>query len=175
MDKYTRLTNLHYEWVAIARKFGAMDLAEDIVQETYIKIIRLNYIDKIVGEKKINKSYMWLTIHSVYIDHWRAYGIKHVSLDDVPQIVYNELNEAEQEATSNIEQMIEDEIESWHWYDSMLFRLYKDSNLSMRQIADKTNISLTSIFHTLKKCKDRLKENVGEDYEDFINKDFELI
>jgi DNA-directed RNA polymerase specialized sigma subunit len=111
----------------------------------------------------------------VYIDHWRAYGIKHVSLDDVPQIVYNELNEAEQMATSNIEQMIEDEIESWHWYDAMLFRLYKDSNLSMRQIADKTNISLTSIFHTLKKCKDRLKENVGEDYEDFINKDFELI
>jgi hypothetical protein len=34
---------------------------------------------------------------------------------------------------------------------------------------------LTSIFHTLKKCKDRLKESVGEDYEDFINKDFELI
>ena len=174
MDKIKRIAELHNEWLAIARKFGALDLAEDIVQETYIKIIRLDYADRFV-DKEVNKSYMWLMIHSVWIDYLRANPYKYISLDDVHNLSYSEIDRYEQIATSNIEQMIEDEIESWHWYDSMLFRLYKDSNLSMRQIADKTNISLTSIFHTLKKCKDRLKENIGEDYEDFINKDYELI
>jgi hypothetical protein len=38
-----------------------------------------------------------------------------------------------------------------------------------------TNISVTSIFNTVKTCKKRIKNNVGEDYEDFKNKDYELI
>lgn len=45
----------------------------------------------------------------------------------------------------------------------------------MRDLAEETNISLTSIFITLKNCKDRLRDNVSEDYEDFINEDFDLI
>jgi predicted DNA-binding protein YlxM (UPF0122 family) len=47
--------------------------------------------------------------------------------------------------------------------------------MSMRDIASETNISLTSIYNTLKNCKERLRENVGDDWEDFLNKDFELI
>jgi hypothetical protein len=45
----------------------------------------------------------------------------------------------------------------------------------MRDIAKDSGISLTSIFNTLKNCKERLKEGVGEDYEDFSNNDFDLI
>lgn len=174
MDKLTKIAQHHNEWIAIVRKFGAMDLSEDIVQETYLKIIRLDYADRFVNEE-VNKGYMWLMLHSVWIDYLRSNQNKFISIDDLHNLAYDEINQQEQIATSNIEQMIEDEIESWHWYDSMLFRLYKDSELSMRDISDKTNISLTSIFHTLKKCKERLKESVGESYEDYLNKDYELI
>jgi predicted DNA-binding protein YlxM (UPF0122 family) len=45
----------------------------------------------------------------------------------------------------------------------------------MREIAEETDISLTSIFNTLKNCKERLKEAIGEDFEDYLNEDFELI
>ena len=67
------------------------------------------------------------------------------------------------------------EMNNWHYYDRLLFKLYKDTNMSMREIAQGTNISLRSIFGTLKHCKDRIKENVGDDYLDFKNEDFELI
>jgi hypothetical protein len=68
-----------------------------------------------------------------------------------------------------------EEMDNWHWYDSMLFKVYKEGNASMRDIAKDSGISLTSIFNTLKNCKERLKEGVGEDYEDFSNNDFDLI
>jgi hypothetical protein len=70
---------------------------------------------------------------------------------------------------------VNSEINNWHWYDKMLFELYKDTGKSMRDIESDTGISLSSIFCTLKNCKESLKENVKEDYEDFINKDYELI
>jgi predicted DNA-binding protein YlxM (UPF0122 family) len=66
-------------------------------------------------------------------------------------------------------------MDNWHWYDSMLFKVYKEGNASMRDIAKDSGISLTSIFNTLKNCKERLKEEVGEDYTDFTNQDYDLI
>jgi hypothetical protein len=57
----------------------------------------------------------------------------------------------------------------------MLFRIYKDEGKAMRQIADKTGISLKSIFLTIKSCKERIRQSVGDDYTDFLNEEFELI
>ena len=57
----------------------------------------------------------------------------------------------------------------------MLFNLYKDSGKSMRTITKETGISTSSIFNTLKNCKDIIREEIGEDYEDYLNEDYELI
>jgi hypothetical protein len=45
----------------------------------------------------------------------------------------------------------------------------------MRKIAAKSNISLSSIFNTLKSCKKKIKDSVGEDWQDYLNEDFELL
>ena len=45
----------------------------------------------------------------------------------------------------------------------------------MRELSKDTLISLTSIFTTIRNCKNRIKQNVGEDYTDYLNKDYELI
>ena len=47
--------------------------------------------------------------------------------------------------------------------------------MSIRKIAEETNISWVSIFNTLKKCKQELKELFKEDYEDFKNNDYDRI
>ena len=57
----------------------------------------------------------------------------------------------------------------------MLFDLYKRTGKSIRDLSKETTISTKSIFQTLKHCKERLKENVGEDYEDYKNTNYELI
>ena len=174
MNKLQTLAKHHKDWVRIVNSFGEYFLADDIVQETYIKIIRLNHIDKIVTES-VNKNIMWLILRSVYVDHLRARKIESVSIEDCTKLSYNDCNLEKHEAFNLIEQKIQEEIDKWHWYDIKLFNLYRESNLSMREIAEETDISLTSIFNTLKNCKERLLESIGEDFQDYLNGDFELI
>ena len=175
MDKLQKLGLNHKEWLLMAKKMGIGELSEDIVQETYLRIIRLNYIDGVVKDDgSLNKFYMWLSIRAVHVDYLRANQMNLVSLDEVKEC-YDEADLEKHEAYSNIYDKIEDEISNWHWYDQKLFNLYKQGELSMRDIAKDTNISLTSIFNTIKNCKERLKDNVGEDYEDYNNQDYDLL
>jgi predicted DNA-binding protein YlxM (UPF0122 family) len=80
-----------------------------------------------------------------------------------------------EEAYYKLLMKIQDEVDSWHWYDQKLFEVYKDTDLSIRDIAKETTISSSSIFNTLKNCKAKIREAVGEEYEDYKNTDFELI
>jgi predicted DNA-binding protein YlxM (UPF0122 family) len=66
-------------------------------------------------------------------------------------------------------------IEDWHWYDQKLFKLYRDTDMSIRKIAAETGISWVSIFNTLKKCKKDLNDKFNEDYDDYLNGDYERI
>ena len=70
---------------------------------------------------------------------------------------------------------VEDEMNEWHWYDKLLFETYVKDSRSMRGLSSDTHISLTSIFTTLRNCKNRIRENVGEDFLDYMNEDYELI
>ena len=175
MDKIKILGENHKEWLLMAQKMGIGDLAEDIVQDTYIRIIRLNYIEGIVKDDgSLNKFYMWLSIRAVHVDYLRSNPMQLVSLDEV-QKDYEQEDLEKHESFERIHKKIQEEIDTWHWYDAMLFRVYMEGNESMRDIAKKSGISLTSIFNTIKNCKERIKESVGEDYEDFKNNDYELI
>jgi hypothetical protein len=62
--------------------------------------------------------------------------------------------------------------DTWRWYDKKMFRLhfaelYDDEarGMSMRTIAKRTNISLKSVFLTLKACKLRVREEFQADYD----------
>jgi hypothetical protein len=79
------------------------------------------------------------------------------------------------EAKKRLEIKINQEVKQWHWYDQLLFDLYRTSGMSTRQIEGVTGISFKSVWKTIKTCKERLKDNVKEDYEDLINQDYELI
>lgn len=71
--------------------------------------------------------------------------------------------------------MIDEHIEGWRWYENRLFKLYRDSNLSIRGIAAETNISWVSIFNTLKNAKQEIKDKFEETYLDYKNKDYDRI
>jgi predicted DNA-binding protein YlxM (UPF0122 family) len=66
-------------------------------------------------------------------------------------------------------------MKSWHSYDRILSEKYLSTDYSLRDIANGSGISLTSIFHSMKKNKELLNQLFIEDYEDFINGDYDLI
>ena len=67
------------------------------------------------------------------------------------------------------------EVCKWNMYDQLLFSIYMNDSISMRDISKGSGITLRSIQRTLENCYRRLRQNVGEDYQDLINKDYELI
>jgi DNA-directed RNA polymerase specialized sigma subunit len=79
------------------------------------------------------------------------------------------------QAEYELEIKINEEMDTWEYFDRRLFQLYRDSGMSMRKIASETRISTKTIFYSIKKSKERLREKCAEDYEDYINEDYELI
>ena len=65
------------------------------------------------------------------------------------------------------EDVLNKEIETWHWYDKMLFRLYHETGDSIRKIAENTRISTSSIFKTLKLCQVKIHEKFGVNYQEY--------
>jgi DNA-directed RNA polymerase specialized sigma24 family protein len=165
----------HKEWIAFVHSFGEHFFAEDIVQETYINLIKWSSEDKLFTNGKINKGYMWLSLKNTFLQHVnKANKFKLVSIENLYEI--ENLNNIELlTAQDKLEVKILEEMNSWEWYDKMLFEIYRNDKLSMRKIATKTKISLSSIFSTIKSCKEKLNDNVGEDYTDYKNGDYELL
>ena len=166
----------HKFFVSVVQSFGEYNYAEDIVQEMYLRIHKYTSADKIIKNGEVNKGFIWFVLRNIYVDYCKQRSkIEKTDLNEAIYI-FDESDERQiNEAKNTIEQQIETEIQSWHPYDSILFKLYRDSGKSMRELEAGTKISLTSIFHTIKHCKQRIKNAVGEDYQDLLNNDLERI
>jgi hypothetical protein len=56
-----------------------------------------------------------------------------------------------------------------------MWKLYSQTDMSIRKLAAETTISWVSIFNTLKNLKQDLKDKLQEDYIDLKNEDYERI
>jgi len=71
---------------------------------------------------------------------------------------------------------IHSEVDNWdRWYDQKLFKVYYETDISMRKLAKDSRISVTSIFNSCKNYKEILNSKFSEDFQDYINGDFHLI
>lgn len=164
----------HKEWIKTIQKMGEYDYCEDIVQESYIALMKYANAEKLIDiDGNVRKGYMLFTLRSLYYQYYnKKIKVNKVSFDGCWGL-FDDSNLEEQEAYHNICMLIDEEIENWHWYDKKLFKLYRDTNLSMRDIAGETNISLMSIFNSLKNHKEILKEKFQKDYQDYLDRDYE--
>lgn len=166
----------HRYFVNVVQGFGEKFYCEDIVQEMYLRLYKYTTWDKIVKEGEVNKAFIWFVLRNIYVDFCKQKNrIEKVDLNEAVYVNEEVFERAEFLAKNELYLKIDSEIESWHWYDAMLFKIYRDSGKSMRKLEAETTISLTSIFHTIKHCKQRLIKAVGEDYIDYVNGDYELL
>ena len=179
MDNYKWIEQVakhHKEWVEIIHKLGEFDYAEDIVQESYIALMKYANADKLIDANGfVRKGYMFFTLRSLYYQFYnKKKKINKVSFDGCWEL-FDDSNVEEHKAYNDICLLIDDEIDNWHWYDRKLFKLYRDTDMSMRDIAKETNISLISIFHSIKNYKEILSIKFQKDYQDYINNDYNQI
>ena len=164
----------HKKYVRTIERFGEQFYAEDLVQEMYLRLQRNKTAQDIIIDGKVNEYFIYLTLRSIFLNFRKAKTLL-VKNNDIPLLCPDVDNTAFFTAQNQFRDKIEKEIDTWHVYDQMLFRLYLNSGKSMREIANGTGISLRSIFNTINDCKDRIKANCSEDYEDLVNEDYEKI
>ena len=174
----SKVADRHTEWVRIVESFGEKNFQEDIVQQAYLIIYKYASEEKIINKGVVSRGYMFFTLRSTWLQFINAKNkIKKIEIDD--EETYTQIADDsemdEQIGYNDITTKIDNHIEGWRWYDKTLFRLYRDTDMSIRKIAEETNISWVSIFNTLKKCKEELREIFKEDFEDYLNKDYDRI
>lgn len=166
----------HNDWVKVIQTFGEYDYAEDIVQESYIALWKYADADKLLDcDGEVRKGYMYFTLRSLFYQYYnKKKKINKVPFDGCWEL-FDDSNIEEHKAYNNICMLIDEEIKNWDWYDRKLFKLYRDTDLSMRDIAKETNISLISIFNSIKNYKIILKEKFENDYQEYINNDYNMM
>mgnify|MGYP003705886427 FL=1 len=178
LDWLNIVAKQHNEWVDIVIGFGEYNYAEDIVHEAYLRLIKYTTPQNIIKDNKVSRGYMFFTLRSVYFQYYNSKRkITKISLDDPKWNIEIQAIETieEQEAFHSVCILIDEVAEDWAWYDRKLFKLYRDTGLSIRKIAAETNISWVSIFNTLKNCKKEVKDKLNEDYLDYKNEDYERV
>jgi len=180
------LAKEHTLWIRMVINMGcSKDVAEDIVQEMYLKLHRLikDGAKIMYNDDEVNRFYVFVTLKNLYIDYRKAKN-RYVffEFDERDEFLEETLlgdnydsDFDENEAFSYLINKISEEINSWHLYDAKLCNTYFKSNLSLRDISKGSNISLTSIFNSVRNYKKILKEKFEEDVLDFYNRDYHLI
>ena len=176
MKELNQVAQHHKEWVNTIKTFGERNFAEDLVQETYLMLYKWSSPEKYLTNGKVNKGYIWLCLRNSFLLYQREKkkAIK-VDLEAIQELSANETNIDFFEAKEKIHTFIIQEVKTWNYYDKNLYNLHIEKKIPMRKISRGADISLTSIYESLKSCKERLKIAVGEDYEDFINQEYEQI
>tara|TARA_R100000951_G_C2651218_1_gene184467 strand:- start:1420 stop:1950 length:531 start_codon:yes stop_codon:yes gene_type:complete len=163
-------------------------IVEDFVHETYLRLNKyVGNPEKIMyNETEVNRFYVYITLKNLWTDYNKAKS-KYIvyKIDDydgeynfnIPDwALYEEVSYDKEKAQEYILNKINEEVDSWdYWYDKKLFKLYYNTDLSLRKLANETNISVTSIFNSCKNYKEIIRSKFGEDFEDYLNGDFELI
>ena len=129
----------------MVKKFGEVNYAEDVVQEAYIKVYG----------KDINEAYFYYTLRSLTMD---LHSKKVVKVEITQDIEYSLKEDESNELAEELAQPFIDFIDTWHWYDKMLFMTWVNNKISMRKLSRETGIAFMSVYYTIKKCKERLKE-----------------
>lgn len=158
----------HKFFIEVVKSFGEQIYAEDIVQEMYLRIYKYTDEEKIVKNGEVNKGFIWFVLRNIYVDYCKQKSRIHKVEINETVLAFDESDKKTKAIDENYYK-IEKEIDSWHWYDAKLFRLYRDSGMSMREIEQATKISLTSIFHTIKTCKAKINNALSGAYYDVLN------
>ncbi len=176
MDILSLLEKDRLKWVKIVINLGCPpSYAEDVVQDMYLKIASLDNNKRIMFEDsgEVNYWYIILTLRSVCYDFLKSQN-KFVDYNLV-ETESDSIDINKEEAFDRLYNNIIQATNKFGRYGSKLTQAYFKTDLSLRQIASQSNISLSSIFHSIKMYRAMLVEEFGEDFEDYKNGDYNHI
>lgn len=176
-----KLAENHTLWIKMVINMGCdKHIAEDIVQSMYLRIHRLVTDEKKImyNDDEVNRFFIYVTLKNMFVDFVKARNkytfFEYMETDDIEEGL-EDIEFDEQEAFHNLVDSMSSEIMSWERYDIILSQLYFKTDLSLRDIANGSGISLMSIYNSIKNYKNILNNKFMDDYQDYVNGDYHLI
>lgn len=140
------------------------DNAQDIVQDMYLRMHK--YVENperiMYNEDEVNTYFVFVVLRNLYISSQKSMSFE--ELEDID----GEMEEPNYEAENAYNDLLEglwEEVESWHWYDTKLFKLYHNTDMTIKKISEETKISERSIWNTLDNGRKRIQANRKEEYQ----------
>jgi len=149
------LAKKHKTWINIVLSFGcSKTIAEDIVQEMYIKILlKLENGLDIMYENEINYYYIFKVLKTLYIDLKRkGKNIKIINIEDTNLSQYD--FDVDYDEAYDI---VKDELKNMFWYDRKVFEIINEGE-SIADFSRNSYIEYYSLYNTYRKVKDKLKK-----------------
>ena len=184
-DFLNEVAKHHKEWIRTVTALGGGSYSEDIVQEMYIKLYKYADANKIIKNGILQKGYVFFVLKSIIYTLAKEKSLilkENIDNHHIPDTTNHEEEQAFQKFSNKIDDYLHSlekksktENNERYWYDGKMFQMYKDNDLSMRKLAKLSGISWVSIFHTLKNVKQDLRNNFQEDWEDYLNGDYDKI
>ena len=149
----------------MAMSFGAdRDSAQDLVQDMYLRMYK--YVENperiMYNEDEVNTYFVFVVLRNLFISSHKS-----MSFDELEDIdgEMEEPNYDYENAYNRLLDELWEEVESWHWYDTKLFKLYHNTDMTIKRISEETKISERSIWNTLDNGRKRIQANRKEAYE----------
>lgn len=165
MNPLQKVALKHETWVRTVISFGCdPTIAEDIVQEAYIKINKLieKGLDISYGEE-INYFYVYKTLKTLYGDLLRQNKkIKKVDIDALNKYIIEEEKRGQDIDITKKMQELNNILDSIYWYDRKVFEIVS-GGVTIAELSRKTHISYASLYNTYRNVKNIIKNNIQWD------------
>lgn len=154
---------------------------QDITQDLYIKMY--NEIEKLENDpSQINKFLdrffdsgtfkLYTVVRNMYIDMIRKEKkyLPYEEIDIAKLRINNEGQTEEQpdlvlDSEESIEKLVNDYVDSFYWFDKSVFNLYRyEFKNHTSQMSKKTNLSVSTIYRTVKRCKIKINDKLKDQY-----------
>jgi DNA-directed RNA polymerase specialized sigma24 family protein len=178
-SKYDRIKNYIYE---IDQRYFRLkgqyheDITHDLFLKMYAEIEKANndpsVINKILDRISDSSPFkLYNIVKNMYIDLIRREK-KIVSIDDPDFHVhvrnrryYAEQPEVILDSEKDIEEKIDEYVDSFYWFDRKVFNLYRyEFKNHTNNMSKATKLSVSTIYRTVKRCKVKINDKLKKQY-----------
>jgi len=181
-----KLASKHKTWVGLVKSMGCNpSYVEDVVQDAYIRVYE--YLSKGVdisyGDDDVNDFYMYMTLRSIYLNKAKKKSIANETVDmqqEALEFTLNNLREEfadveEEQGFKRLMNKIFTEVNSWDFYSKNIFIAYFTTGLSLDKLSNETGIGRSSLYNSIRRYREVIRESFSEDAEDYYNGDYDKI
>jgi RNA polymerase sigma factor (sigma-70 family) len=136
--------------------------AEELVQNLYLKLMEMTNIQKIMYKQDINLFYLYKMLRSMHLNAVKKQVSSLPLNDDVCNLAAESYS---YELDSQFERMVEltnECLDEMYWFDAKLLRVYIEEDHSIQSLHNATGISNSTIWTTLKKSKQNVRNYINK-------------